>query len=699
MKRKRSAALPPAPQIRTSEDSVAQDDARIATLEKKLGIKGRKSVPKSFQDDGLEDLFGIGLEVDDEIDDRGGKRATNREYDEFLAEKRGLKGTVADNDEDMFSEDAESEFNGFSSSEDAGDAMEDDSDKELERPKRENPYVAPVDGARTTYLPPQRRGLASATDGSARVQKEIKGLVNRINADNLGSIIKDLEKLYHGLPRGDVTEAIVQAVLEHVNNPFVSRDTFFIDIAGFVAGLYRVVGESFASAAVTRIVQEFRDEYVKAKAATTIHNATTLVALLSELYMFDVVRCNLIFDLVRLLLDKLSELNTELLLQITKVAGKKLVKEDPKALEEISAQLRSFVHSADKGTVSERTKFMVETISNLRSRRVDREESEFVKERVSSMKKLLTTLGSRISSVRPLPIGLKDIEHMRTTGKWWLVGASFAGNADQDKHTQIPAHSSFDEDGSDPEDEDLDLFFPDYAKAARQQGLETATEQAIFVAIAAAQNLADACQRYRRLRLNKHSKREVAFVLFQMAGAEQPYNPFYADVAERVCDTKQMMFTFQAGLWRIFRSLGVGIFEGESNEEDEDGVRYDEARVSNIGRFAGSLVARSILSVNALKCLDLMGLKKEASRLVTHMLLRTIRECVKGAKGDEYMRKVERVFGQVVDDPVLAAGLHYFLSKKVVRTKVDWIKKEQIPGIKAGCEHAQRVLAKEVNVL
>jgi nucleolar MIF4G domain-containing protein 1 len=709
---------------------IAQENARIAALEKKLGVQGRKSAPKSFQDDGLEDLFGIGLGDEDETLE-GDKRAKTREYEEFLAQKRGLAGRrveddEVDDDEMSLLEDDADEFGGFPDGGDeeieededgnggtrdlegdgAFEVSEGEDDDEPPRPKRENPYVAPEEGRAAAYVPPQRRHLAGRA-GSAKVRKEVKGLVNRLNAANLGGILKDTEKLYHSHSRGEVSEAIIAAILDQANNPTASTDTFFIDTAGFVAGVYRIAGESFASMTVTRLVQEFKSEYEEAKATPKAAGkaTTALAALLSELYMFDLIGCNLLFDIIRLLLGSLSELNTELLLRITKVAGRKFAKEDPEALDDIAAQLRSFVSSAGATTVSERTKFMVESISSLKKRKGNREESDSVKERVATLKKMLGTL-TRANPSGPLRIGLKDIEQMDTTGKWWLVGASFAGKMDEveggtgEVSATAGSRQELDKAEGNAEDSDLDLFFPDYANAAREQGLNTTAQQAIFASIAQSKSPADACQRYRRLNLNKQSKREAAAVVFQMAGAQQPYNSFYADVAELICDTRQARFALQARLWDVFRGLGLDIFDEEGKDVDgEDAIGYDEPRVSNIGRFAGSLVARSVLSVTALKCLDLMGLKKnKASLLVTHMLLATIRECLRKAKKDaEYRRKVERVFAPAVNEPVLAAGLHFFIAKVGKEAgKVDWVKMKDRSRVRDGCEHAKKVLTKEV---
>ena len=90
-------------------------------------------------------------------------------------------------------------------------------------------------------------------------------MLNRLTESNIQGILKDVENVYAANPRGLVTSLLVDAIMAQVSNSATLSDTFFILNGGFVAGLYRVVGESFGSHIVTRIVEEFRQEYSNAK--------------------------------------------------------------------------------------------------------------------------------------------------------------------------------------------------------------------------------------------------------------------------------------------------------------------------------------------------------------------------------------------------------------------------------------------------
>ena len=707
------------------QDQIAEEDARIAQLEKKLGIKkGRKSIPTAFKEDGLDDLLGdLG---DERAEESFAKSQSKSEYDEWLARKRGLvqdpvdridqadspdddvygsseDGDDTDNDHGSYGEDGEEEeFEGFED-EESVHSRKDIGDEVQPRRIRENPYIAPVPDTASAgkYVPPSLRKPVSADD-TGPLRRQLQGLLNRLTESNMPAILKDIEKVYASNPRGQVTSVLVDAIMSQISNTATLSDTFFILQGGFVAGLYRIIGESFASHVVTRVVEDFREEYSRAAklpvadvAQPLPKESSNLVTFLAELYVFQVVSCGLIFDLVRLFLDELSELNTELLLRIVRMAGKLLRRDDPQALKDVAGRLQSLLAAADQKRVTERTRFMVDTIADLKNNkmRAGLQESAIVTNHVTTMRKLLGNLNSkRSTSSGPLRIGLRDIDESATKGKWWLVGASFAGNSGADQTKQDPRDETADADSS-SDDEDLDRFFPDYIKVAKEQGLKTDTQHAIFAAIAGASDHNDAVIRFQKLNLNKNQRREVVFVLIQAAGAEQPYNPYYTLIARKLSSDGRIRFAFQDRLWQIFRRLGESVFEDEGDEEEDDtAVGLEDARMANIGRMMGSLVASSALSIKILKCLDLTNMKKKTSLLLEHMMFAVFRECGKRDKG-KGNADLERCFKDAATSPILAAGLHYYLGKlgKAV-DKRGRAKKSEIPKIKDSCKLARQIL-------
>ena len=102
-------------------------------------------------------------------------------------------------------------------------------------------------------------------------------------------------------------------------DPSSLEDTFIILHAGFVAAMYRKVGVGFGAQTVQRIVQEFDSIYLlRTKGNDSVKQLTNLVSLLAELYNFQVFGSGLMYDFIRIFIEDLTEMNTELLLKIVR---------------------------------------------------------------------------------------------------------------------------------------------------------------------------------------------------------------------------------------------------------------------------------------------------------------------------------------------------------------------------------------------
>lgn len=728
-KRKRSAAsqITPAMALSASpaisggskrlREELAEEDARILQLERKLGLKKGK-VPKSFKVDGWDDLLGeLG---GDEPDNTIAHSPSEAEYHQWLTQKRqqtpapsaltnqGHTGLVPDDENDRLLQCREvsdagsttnSIFNGFDSESDTQNL---DTDEAAHHQKtRENPYIPPThDVGSTKYVPPSLRGDINSKDSTA-LKRQLQGYLNRLTESNLHSIIKDVEKIYASQARGQVTASLVYAIMAQVSSTATLSDSFFVLHGGFVAALYKTVGESFASHIVTRVVADFRHEYLKASSeipgevGKALSKMTSnLVTFIAELYVFQVIACNLIFDLVRLFTNELSELNTELLLRVVRMAGKHLRKDDPQALKDVAGKLQSLLVAADRSRITERTRFMADMITDLKNNkpRAGLQESAIITSHVTAIKKLLGSLNPKRSApAGPLRIGLQDIDESGSKGKWWLIGASYGGPSSSG---QTRAHDVAQNADSSGEDEDLDRFFPDYGKAAKEQGLKTESQQAIFAAIAGGCNPNDAVSRFHKLNLGKNQRREVAFVLLQSAGAEQPYNPYYALVARKLCSDGRIRFAFQDQLWQVFRQLGESVFDDEGNEDQEDETfGQEDTRIANVGRLVGTLLAHSALSLKTLKCLDLPMVKPKTALLLEYMLIAVFKECQRIDSATGKNTSLERCFRDATTTSTLAAGLHFLLGKlgKSSR-KPSRVKKGDVLVVRDGCKFAQEFL-------
>ena len=346
------------PQVpRSVRNKLAADDAEIEALERALRIRGKRSLPKAFEDDGLDDLLdGLdGKSVGYEVKTR--KRKLSLE-DEWLENKRkkARGGTVtiaeASDDEDVISVDDGSEVDSaldniqITSDEDGSESNDFNGLNSIPTAPttstirvRENPYVAPVlltDSMPTTkYRPPSLRASnPSDQEGLRQLRRQIQGLLNRLSEANILGVLSDVEKIYQDKPRHDVSSTLIELLITLLSDPTVLQDTFIILHAGFMAGVYKIIGTDFGAQVVQRIVEEFDGIFVtRTDGDMNGKKLTNLISLLSELYNFQVIGSGLIYDYIRIFLENLSELNVELLL---KVIRSKFFQRDDERIKNIS---------------------------------------------------------------------------------------------------------------------------------------------------------------------------------------------------------------------------------------------------------------------------------------------------------------------------------------------------------------------------
>ncbi|KAJ0163230.1 Suppressor of glycerol defect protein 1 [Colletotrichum tanaceti] len=737
-----SAAKQPSRRVR---EKLAKDDAEIEQLERKLGLKkGRRSLPKSFKDDGLGDLLG---DLDDASDTDEGGRKVKSEAEEWLAQKR-IKATGAlakvrrasesddkYEDDGVFSDEGDFTVDGDDDDDDDddegdeedesmvfkdGEASDDQTsftgfESEVEetvqdtKPVRENPYLPPVTAGTQLpkYIPPSLRAKAGGdADIEAQIRRKLQGPVNRVAEANLTSIVGEIDKIYQDHPRGHTNNILTSLLMAQICDPTSKPDTLMVLSAGFVAALYKVIGVDFAAHFLTTAVERFQLERRKADAAAAEQRMPTketsnLLTVLAEMYIFRVIGSKLMFDFVRLLLSNLSELNAELLLRIVRVAGPQLRKDDPLALKDIVSLIRPAVAKIGESNLTIRTKFMIETISDLKNNKIKAGAQDLVilGEHVTRMRKVLGSLDTlKLKGTEPLRIGLEDIENADKTGKWWLVGASWAGQGAQeakqnDTKAVTVVGSGRGEDGGDDDYDDVviadadGLATPDYAQLAREQGMNTDVRRAIFIALVAAADYQDAYMRILKLRLNKYNRREVPNVLLQCSGAQQHYNPYYTLVARKFCSDSRIKHAFQDTLWTLFRRLGEPLFGEEPEEEDEEAA--DNRRLINTAKMVGSLVADGSIGLGILKPLNLTYVKETTSLFIEVMLISALQECSQ-IKSKSLEQAIGVPFGSGLA-PALARSICYFLRKKVRVTDLVGSKKDT-RRVKEACKVAEALL-------
>ncbi|KAF5857926.1 suppressor of glycerol defect [Aspergillus alliaceus] len=709
------------------QDKLDQDDAEIAALEKKLGLKKGKKLPKSFEEDGLGDLLG---DLDEGSADDGKKR--KREADEWLRNKRrkaqGLEpeGESEEDDSDMSSEeemDGLNDFDDLDDDEDMFDDVDGDDDDEAEESeedkpapkKRENPFVAPVvetaENRPQKYIPPSLRAASgSESESLTRLRRQAQGHINKLSEANLVSILAEFEKLYREYPRKDVTSTLINLLFGMICERSALQDTFLILHAGFIAAVYRIVGMDFGAELVQKIVETF-DARGDERGQFEGKELVNLISLLSQLYNFHVISSTLIFDYIRLFLQDITEENTELLLKVIRNSGPQLRQDDPSSLKDIVLLIQPAVARAGEVALSVRTKFMIDTITDLKNNKLKAGAGAAITtEHITKMRKILGSLNNTrvVRASEPISISRDDIHNSSKKGKWWLVGASWREDPLVTARQELSTLPT-DEQNAAPEEEDSDAE-PDFVNLAKAHRMNTDVRRSIFVAIMSATDYQDAHVRILKLRLKKAQEYEIPRVLTHCAMEEEAYNPYYTLIARRLCGEsgRRLKVSFMFTLWNIFKRMGEA---GDLDDEEEAFDDEDEQNqlpmkaIVNLAKMYGSLIADNTLTLGILKTLNFAYLQPKSKTFVELLLISVIQQSQKKKQGKKQAKKSEEerdekalleIFIRTRETPQIVKGLIYFLRKVVVKSDIVSGKEQKV--VKWGCNvavDALKVVAKE----
>ncbi|CCG82032.1 putative Nuclear protein [Taphrina deformans PYCC 5710] len=653
---------------KTREDILMdQDDAEIDYWEAKLGQK--KGAANDELEDGLDDIF-AGLALP-----RGASRLEEASADE-------ISSSESEEVEDAPELVKDEPFTNFDE-EDQVPQVDIVSTKATSKPSIYKPYSTdpiPTDGdpvKPSTYVPPALRNKQLNTE-TTQLKRQLKGLLNRLSAANISTIVSEIESMYRTNPRGTMNEELVSLLMNIVSDKSGLLDTFVILHAALIAALYKLHGIEFGASFIQNLVETVLAS--KDTELTTGRKSINLMTLLTESYNMGIIAAGLLYDFVKLLLTDLNELNVEILLVIIRASGPQLRSDDPSSLKDILGILQAQMKVQYPDTEHEaplRIKFMVETMLNLKNNKSVGAEGQQAKELRTQMRKYIGGLstGAGQSANEPLRVTLDDIRNVEKNGKWWLVGASWRNDQNKLDPSQGSDALSFVEPARDAAD---DVQHQRLLELARQHRLNNPIRKQIFVTILSASDYLEATTAILSLRLKKSQESEIARVLVLLVGSEEGYNPYYTYIAKNLADRHGMRISLQFCLWDFLRDCGESeVGQIGRQEEDEDGDSREPPSIRkaiNVAKFFGTLLGHCVMPLSVLKTITFSRLRGTTRRfldvLFTELFL-SIHASIKSPrkqKSKEVERRVAEVFGKVTafdgaNGTNMGKGIDWFLRR------------------------------------
>eukprot|EP00970_Alexandrium_tamarense_P000630 scaffold69_cov198-Alexandrium_tamarense.AAC.70 len=559
--------------------------------------------------DFLENLDGLGDRIrgadgdnSDEVSDDGSENEMESGGDDDDSSSDGSNEKQPHLDDD----DSESEDSDGSQSED--DKSDDDHDVALTyRPTSgEDIYGNKVDSSGdgikpTKYVPPHLRkkmqesgdatahntdGNNNATQGAAPtaaiaadpqtirlIQRSLNNSLNRLSDQTLESVSKSIAALYSQYPFHDMNDCLWTNIQLACVPPHMIMSGLIPLYIAAMSGVHWLGGDKIqlGGCLVEWSVRQLCNSLEKGRSSSgdeakvqelVNKEASNTLLIVSYLYNYGVVHCTLIYDLVRNFIESFSELDIEALLLILSHCGQQLRADDPSALKEIVLLVKERaqkVANGEQSVDSSRVQYMVSTITELKNNK-PRKQDVVIRDKTNGFKKCIGRLkSSHISSSSSLTgsksnssclrITLRDVLDAETKGRWWMVGASWAGNQHR--------HQLWDEDynaaNKDAEGDGVGRFSKmsgsrsspatkeseedKLLALASSQRMNTDSRRAIFCIVMGSSDCEDAFEKLVRAGMLKpKAERDVIRVLVQCCGEEKAFNPFYAFLAMRVCE-------------------------------------------------------------------------------------------------------------------------------------------------------------------
>jgi nucleolar MIF4G domain-containing protein 1 len=498
------------------------------------------------------------------------------------------------------------------------------------------------------------------------LSRRVRGLLNRLGEGNLEPVSKQMVELFRTNSTGRSARVLADEIVGACATATGVVKSVLSASAGLVGALHVLVGLSAGAAVLERVVRRIQeqaslpavedaagagdaDEEVGSlglrDAAQRSLELGNLATVLSYLHLFNVAHHDLVFQALRRMLHRLSDWDVEMLLAIVRICGFQLRGDDPAALRDVVAAATSAAGTGEG--VSARASVMLGLLSDVKNNR-RRQTDEQLRDRGAQTRKWLAAVAKRAGKEgvdRRIRAGWDDLCQADSKGRWWLVGASWAGHgaveAGAGGSTLAPAAAMAKPAASAASASAADLVL---YEAAGRHGFASDVRRRVFAAMMGADGVDDAVERIGRLGLRGPTEREAVRVLLECAAKSKRYNPFFSALGTRLCETQpKNKFTFQLALWDSFKTL-----ETATNR-----------RVFNLAKLTAELLLRFVLSLAVLKAFDVT---RPTERTVLFMRV-CIGSVLETAADDDRIVAVFTRLGAAADKALVRDTLSLFLSK------------------------------------
>lgn len=478
---------------------------------------------------------------------------------------------------------------------------------------------APKSGA---YIPPALRArMAGQSNGEdamkAQMLRELRGHVNRLSESNLESIFELIENMFSKYPRKSMSDELVRILVDDcissVGGAVVF--TFAPTYAALTMMLHLTIGAEVGGAVVQGCARELQNRIDQNDIAVS----RNLLLMFINFYNFNIVHCSMVYDIIRLLIERMNEQNVDLLLLLIQKCGMSLRKDDALAIKDIINSVNEVTQtwkaawdeydpekdeSGEKmparGKYTKRVQFMVESLTDVKNNKAVtyRDADSATTKMKASIEKYLKKRFKKVPSHESLRISWKDLVGSDHLGRWWVVGSATQIPSDQraDARKEQQLKQAMKEAKSSQKSKD---GAPSIDDLARNQHMTTATRKAIFSIIVTSEDYVDACEKLTRFDSKDVKAREIVQVALQCCQQEQSWNPYYGHLLEKLCSLDaHFKISLKFLLWEKFDDFATSAPDAQSADK---AAGMSVRALTNCAKLYAHLIGSQTMSPSLLK--------------------------------------------------------------------------------------------------
>ncbi|XP_026825307.1 nucleolar MIF4G domain-containing protein 1 homolog isoform X1 [Ooceraea biroi] len=445
----------------------------------------------------------------------------------------------------------------------------------------------------TKYVPPAARitstDISMDDEKTRKLERQLKGILNRLAEQNMHTIANQVEEMYMSNSRNSMNVTLFTLMMESIVAQVLTPDRLICEHMMLIAILHANVGTEVGAHFLLTTVKKLHRMLDESHCVEN-KQLDNIILMISHLYNFKVYGHRLLYQILKKLAAKFTEKEIELTLLILRTVGFQLRKDDPTALKELVLNLQQ---KANNTTLeNSRVKFMLDVLLAIKNNNMSKI-PQYDPSQIEHLKKILKNFIHKGNSVTQFNVTLEDLLEADERGKWWIVGSAWSGLKDIGKLEKSSG-------------EQKQKYSAEILELARKQRMNTDIRRDIFCVLMTAEDYLDAFEKIHHLGLKNQQQREVIYVILNCCIQEKKFNPYYAVLAQRLCDCdRKYQLNIQYALWDKLKIL-------------DD---LNTKQLTNLAKLLIHLFLNKGLPLSVLKVIQFTELDKLTMRLVRQIML------------------------------------------------------------------------------